>query len=57
MDNHASALNIRLKQLGPDHVDVAASYDNLGTVYSDLDDFQQAKDNRTRALDISQKQL
>ena len=56
MDNHASALNIRLKQLGPDHVDVAASYDNLGTVYSDLGDFQQAKDNHTRALDIRQKQ-
>ena len=57
MDNHASALKIPLKQLGPDHVDVAASNDNLGTVYSDLGDFQQAKDNHTRALDIRQKQL
>ena len=34
------------------NVDVAASYNNLGTVYSDLDDFQKAKDYHARALDI-----
>ena len=44
-DNYVRALDIRLKQLGPEHVDVAASYNNLGTVYSDLGDFQRAKDN------------
>nr|XP_058959983.1 uncharacterized protein LOC131786940 [Pocillopora verrucosa] len=56
-DYYARALDIRLKQLGPDHVDVAASYNNLGTVYSDLGDFQQAQDYYARALDIRLKQL
>ena len=45
------------KQLGPDHVDVAASYNNLGTVHRGLGRFQQAKDNYARALDIRLKQL
>ena len=36
---YTSALDILLKQLGPEHVDVAASYNNLGTVYSSLGDF------------------
>ena len=39
---YTSALDILLKQLGPEHVDVAASYNNLGTVCSSLGDFQQA---------------
>ena len=39
---YTSALDILLKQLGPEHVDVAASYNNLGTVYSSLGDIQQA---------------
>ena len=46
-----------MKQLGPEHVDVATSYDNLGTVYRNLGDFQQAKDSHARALDIRLKQL
>ena len=50
-------MEIRLKQLGPDHVNVAASYNNLGTVYNNLCDFQRAKGNHTRALDICLKQL
>ena len=52
-----SALDIYVKQLGPDHVYVATSYDNLGTVYRNLGDFQQAKDSHARALDIRLKQL
>ena len=47
----------RLKQLGSEHGNVASSYNNLGTVYSDLVDFQQAKYYHTRALDIRLKQL
>ena len=35
----------------------AASYNNLGIVYSDLGDFQKANDNHTRALDIRLEQL
>ena len=57
-DNHARALDIRLKQLGPEHVHVATSYDNLGTVYTNQGDFhQQAKDNCARALHIYVRQL
>ena len=32
-------------------------YNDMGTVYSDLGDFHQAKDNHSRALDIRLKQL
>ena len=48
-DSHARALDIRLKQLGPEHVHVATSYNNLGIVYRNLGDFQQAMDNYARA--------
>ncbi|KAJ7377682.1 hypothetical protein OS493_027761 [Desmophyllum pertusum] len=33
-----------LEQLGPEHVDVAATYGNLGSVHHELGDFEQAKD-------------
>ena len=46
-----------MKKLGPEHVDVAASYNNLGIVYRNLGDFQQAQDSHARALDIRLKQL
>ena len=40
---HTHALDIHLKQLGPEHVYVAASYNNLGTVYSDLGNCRKQK--------------
>ena len=46
-----------MKQLGPEHVHVATSYNNLGTVYRNPGDFQQAKDNYAHAIDIRLKQL
>ena len=36
---------------------MTASYNNLGTVFSDLGDFQKGKDYHARALDIRVKQL
>ena len=36
------ALAIMLKKLGPDHVDVAASYSYLGLVHHKLGDFTEA---------------
>ena len=51
-DSHTRALDIRLKMLGPEHVDIATSYNNLDIVYRNLGDIQQAKDNYARALDI-----
>ena len=53
----ARALDICLKQLGPEHVAVATSYNNLGTVYRNLGDFQQAKDYYVRGLHINLKEL
>ena len=43
-DYHDRALAIRLKKLGPDHVDVAKSYSNQGIVHYKLGDLSQAKD-------------
>ncbi|XP_022810600.1 kinesin light chain-like, partial [Stylophora pistillata] len=62
-DYHNHALEIRLKKLGPDHVDVAgsynnlASYNNLGNLHSNLDKTDQAKDYYNHALEIYLKKL
>ena len=56
-DSYACALDIYVKQLGLDHVNVATSYNNLGTIYRNLGDFQEAKDSHARALVIRLKQL
>ena len=49
------ALDIDLDKLGPEHVDVATSYNNLALIYKDLGDFEQAKEYRQRALAIDVK--
>ena len=54
---HERALNIYLKELGSKHVDVAASYNNLGLVYSQLGDLRQAKHCHEQALNIYLKKL
>ena len=56
-DYHDRALAIRLKKLGPDHVDVANSYNSLGIVHDELGDLSQAKDYHDRALAIRLKTL
>ena len=50
-------LKIQMKKLGPEHVDVASSYNNLGTLHSDLGDTDEAKDCYKRALEIRLKKL
>ena len=42
-DYHDRALAIRLKTLGPEHLDVASSYSHLGSVHEKLCDLSQAK--------------
>ena len=42
---------------GPDHVDVAISYHNLGVLHYNLGDLSQAKDYHDRALAIRLKKL
>ena len=51
------ALAIRLKKLGPDHLDVATCYSNLGHVHRALGNLEQAKENHDRALTIRLNKL
>ena len=49
-DYYARAMEIRLKKLGPDHVDFATSHNNLGVVHSGMGDKEEAKGYHARAL-------
>ena len=51
------SLTIKLKELGPKHVDVATSYTNLASISQNLGDFEQAKEYQQRALDIELDKL
>ena len=46
-----------MKKLGPEHVDVAESYSNLGVVDRALSDLQQAKECQDHACSIRLKKL
>ena len=48
------ALSIELNKLGPDHVNVARAYHNMGILHHDLGEHQQAKEYYERALSIYQ---
>ena len=56
-DYHDRALAIPLKRIEPEHVDVASSYNNLGSVHKNLCDLSQAKDYHDHALAIRLKKL
>ena len=51
------ALKIRLDKLGPKHVKVAKTYNNLASIYEDLGDLEQAKEYQQRALKIELDKL
>ena len=51
-DYYQRALEIGEKQLGPNHVDVAVSYNNIGLVYYDKGDLDKANDYYQRAMEI-----
>ena len=51
------SLTIKLKELGPKHVDVATSYTNLASISQNLGDFEQAKEYQQHALDIELDKL
>ena len=57
MEYQQRALDIALDKLGPKHVDVATSYNNLALIYEDLGDFKQAKEYQQSALDIELDKL
>ena len=54
---HERALAIRLQRLGPEHIEVACSYNDLATVLRDQGDLEQAKEYHERALAIGIQQL
>ena len=54
-DYYGRALNIRLKNLGPENVDLAFCYYGLGNVFLARGEFQEAKDYHGRALNIHLK--
>ena len=56
-ESYECALNIEMKKLGREHVDVASAYNSLGNLQSTLGDLQQAKESYERALDNQIKKL
>ena len=56
-EHHERVLAIRLQNLGPQHVDVASSYNNMVLVLRDQGDLEQAKEYHERALAILLKKL
>ena len=46
------AIETQVNTLGPNHIDVATSYNNLGMVYNAMGELQQAKDCVQRAIEI-----
>ena len=51
------ALTIELRQLGPEHVEVATTYSYLASTHQGLGDFEQAKEYQQSALSIQLKRL
>ena len=50
-------LSITQKKRGPENVQVATSYNNLGVVHEKLGDFEKAKEYHQLGLSIKQKKL
>ncbi|CAH3113566.1 unnamed protein product, partial [Porites lobata] len=53
----AHSLAIKREKLGPDHVEVASSYNDLASTYQHLGDLDQAKEYQQRALAITLDKL
>ncbi|MBK8565994.1 MAG: tetratricopeptide repeat protein [Saprospiraceae bacterium] len=54
---HQKALGIRLKALEPEHLDVAASYNNLGNSFDNKGEYDKAIECHQKALEIRLKAL
>ncbi|XP_046863552.1 kinesin light chain 1-like [Xenia sp. Carnegie-2017] len=54
-DFYERAMKIETKAFGPDHVNIATTYSNLGTVYSKMGEYEKAKDFYERAIEIETK--
>ena len=51
-DYHQRAIEITINVLGPNHIDVATSYNNLGLVYKAMGELEPAKDYHQRSIEI-----
>jgi kinesin light chain len=51
------ALSIRESRLGSDHPDVAATLNNLATLYRKMGDLTRSRETSRRALDIEERNL
>ncbi|XP_046854991.1 uncharacterized protein LOC124448023, partial [Xenia sp. Carnegie-2017] len=54
---HEKALEIQKQSLGPNHVDVAGSLNNLGNVYKDTGNYDKAIEFHEKALEIRKQSL
>ena len=51
-DYRQRAIETQINLLGPNHIDVAVSYNNLGNVYEAMGELERAKDYHQRAMHI-----
>lgn len=57
LQRHVEALAMREAELGPDHLDVAGSYGDIGSLYRRLERFDEAWEQLDRELEIKRKVL
>ena len=57
MEYYQEALEFQKKELGPNHVDVATSYNGLGMLYTDIGYLEKANQYHQLALEIQKEQL
>ena len=52
---HILAMEIKKEKLGPQHVGLATTYTNLGTVYRNLGELERAKEYHILAIENSER--
>lgn len=57
LERHVEALAMREAELGPDHLDVAASYGDIASLYRRMERFDEAWGQLDRELSIKRKAL
>lgn len=57
LERHIEALAMREAELGPDHLDVAASYGDIGSLYRRMERFEEAWEQLDREVKIKRKAL
>lgn len=57
LERHVEALAMREAELGPDHLDVAASYGDIGSLYRRMERFDEAWGQLDQELSIKRKAL